>query len=596
MGKSVLSTFIILCALSASATTYRNITSGTPVWSDPNSWYINETSELATTSPAAGDTIYAFYNQATPDNPFKLYVDVDAAVARINTNYTAGSTAYQLNTLDAATATSLTIDAASADSNAILLSFSSGDNITSDEAFLGFDGIAGSQLKLTNSLNKDGAVNFRFSGMGKIPSRTISIGQNISVLADRNLYFYGALDGVVEGGGVYYNIAGSVLAKDGDTYKDIYLDGSTGGMTMAIASTATMTANNISIVGSKTNIVLDGQMNLQKNSDYTMSTGSLTINGNFNVGDNAFTFTGGNLTIGSNSAITASSVNIKGNVANSTFTVAEGVSFSPTVLSYSTKQTIYVEGTLTTTLAGSGRFANVNVGKNGVFNVTNRPDAVWTIFGGDWNINGKVVTNGFTSDSKIASGHMTVNEGALIVHDMGGMVLDGAQSVWSDIGPKAILTLNASNAFRKTEDGSQSSYFLDVFRGDVRIEVNVDNTFSRLGFSTVTNPEEASTLTLFIADGALFEVSNISGLTETNLASLVLENFDNNKFKVTNAGTIDFSKISSSDTVDGQQKWGNFRIENDFLVADLLVIPEPAEIAAIFGALALALAILRKRK
>ena len=190
MGKSVLSTFIILCALSASATTYRNITSGTPVWSDPNSWYINETSELATTPPAAGDTIYAFYNQATPDNPFKLYVDVDAAVARINTNYTAGSTAYQLNTLDAATATSLTIDAASADSNAILLSFSSGDNITSDEAFLGFDGIAGSQLKLTNSLNKDGAVNFRFSGMGKIPSRTISIGQNVSVLADKNLYFY----------------------------------------------------------------------------------------------------------------------------------------------------------------------------------------------------------------------------------------------------------------------------------------------------------------------------------------------------------------------------------------------------------------------
>ena len=191
---------------------------------------------------------------------------------------------------------------------------------------------------------------------------------------------------------------------------------------------------------------------------------------------------------------------------------------------------------------------------------------------------------------------MTVNEGALIVHDMGGMVLDGAQSVWSDIGPKAILTLNASNAFRKTEDGSQSSYFLDVFRGDVRIEVNVDNTFSRLGFSTVTNPEEASTLTLFIADGALFEVSNISGLTETNLASLVLENFDNNKFKVTNAGTIDFSKISSSDTVDGEQKWGNFRIENDFLVADLLVVPEPAEIAAIFGALALAIAFLRKRK
>lgn len=191
---------------------------------------------------------------------------------------------------------------------------------------------------------------------------------------------------------------------------------------------------------------------------------------------------------------------------------------------------------------------------------------------------------------------MTVNEGALIIHNSGGMNLDGSQSVWSEIGQKSILTLNASNAFRKTEDGSQSSYFLNVSRGEVRIEVNADNTFSRLGFSTIAKPEEAATLTLFIADGVLFEVSDISGLTETNLASMVIENFDNNKIKVTNPGTIDFSKISSSDTVDGEQKWGNFRIENDFLVADLLVVPEPAEIAAIFGALALAIAFLRKRK
>ena len=581
--------FAIFIPLSAHATTYRNITTGTPLWSDPNSWYINETSQIATTPPTAGDTIYAFYNSATPSNPFKLYVDIDATILRINTNYTAGSTVYQLNDLDGTTPTTLTIDGASSDSSSILLSFSSGDNITGNAALLGFDGIEGSQL---NSLNENGSVNFRFSGKGNVLSRTISIGQNVEVLADRDVYFYGALDGVVDGGGVYYNIGGSVEAKDGDTYKDIYLDGSTGGMTMTLASSATMTANNISIVGSKTNIVLDGQMNILKNSDYTMSTGSLTINGNLNVGSNAFNFSGGNLTIGSESAITAGSINIKANAANSTFTVAEGASFTPTTLIYNTKQTIYVNGTLNTTLSEGGML-NINVGQNGVYNVTNRSgSSQWTIFGGDWNVSGKIVTNGFNNDSKIASGHMTVNEGALIVHNSGGMNLDGYQSVWSDIGPKAILTLNASNAFRTTEGGSQSSYFLNVSRGNVRIEVNADNTFSRLGFSTITDAAQAATLTLFIADGVLFEVSDISGLKEENLASLVLENFDNNKIKVTNAGTIDFSKISSSDTVDGEQKWGNFRIENDFLVADLLV-PEPSEIAAI---LALVLAICRKRK
>ena len=109
--------FAIFIPLSAHATTYRNITTGTPLWSDPNSWYINETSQIATTPPTAGDTIYAFYNSATPSNPFKLYVDIDATILRINTNYTAGSTVYQLNDLDGTTPTTLTIDGASSDSS-----------------------------------------------------------------------------------------------------------------------------------------------------------------------------------------------------------------------------------------------------------------------------------------------------------------------------------------------------------------------------------------------------------------------------------------------------------------------------------------------
>lgn len=587
--------FAIFIPLSAHATTYRNITTGTPAWSDPNSWYINETSQVATTIPTAGDTIAAYYNQATPSNPFKFYVDIDATIAKINSNFTAGSTVFQLSNPDGTKATTLTIDAASSDSDAGIVNLLSGDNATSDEALLGFDGIEGSQLKLTNSLNENGSVSFNFSNKGKVLNRTISFGQNLQVLSDRNICFYGTNGGIIENGGVYYNVAGSIIAKDGDAYKDIYLDGSIGGVTMTVASTGSMTANNVSIKNSNANLIIDSQVNVMKASDYTMSTGSLTINGNLNVGSNAFNFSGGNLTIGSESAITAGSINIKANAANSTFTVAEGASFTPTTLIYNTKQTIYVNGTLNTTLSAGGML-NINVGQNGVYNVTNRSgSSQWTIFGGDWNVSGKVVTNGFNNDSKIASGHMTVNEGALIIHNSGGMNLDGYQSVWSDIGPKAILTLNASNAFRTTEGGSQSSYFLNVSRGNVRIEVNADNTFSRLGFSTITDAAQAATLTLFIADGVLFEVSDISGLKEENLASLILENFDNNKIKVTNAGTIDFSKISSSDTVDGEQKWGNFRIENDFLVADLLV-PEPSEIAAIFGALALVLAICRKRK
>ena len=415
------------------------------------------------------------YNQATPSAPLKIYVDIDATIAKVTSNYTAGSTIFQLCSPDGTNATTLTIDAASADSYADTVNLPCGDNATNDEALLGFGGIEGSILKLTNSQNQSGIVCFNFSNKGKVLNRTISFGQNLQVLSDRNICFYGTNGGIIENGGVYYNVEGSVLAKDGDTYKDVYLDGSVGGGTMTIASTGSITANNVSIRNSNATLIVDGQVNVMKASDYTMSTGSLTINGNLNVGSNAFIFSGGNLTIGSNSAITAGAVNIKANAANSTFTVSEGASFTPTTLLYSTKQAIYVNGSLNTTLS-DGSMININVGKNGVYNVTNRSgSATWTIFGGDWNVSGKVVTSGFNWDSKIASGHMTVNEGALIIHDTGGMNLDGSQSVWSEIGQKSILTLNASNAFRKTEDGSQSSYFLNVSRGEVRIEVNADN-------------------------------------------------------------------------------------------------------------------------
>lgn len=71
---------------------------------------------------------------------------------------------------------------------------------------------------------------------------------------------------------------------------------------------------------------------------------------------------------------------------------------------------------------------------------------------------------------------------------------------------------------------------------------------------------------------------------------LIFDGFRNGVIYIENPDSkIDYSLISS---LNGD--WVNFRIEDNYLVADY--IPEPAEFAALFGILALGLALCRKRK
>ena len=68
-------------------------------------------------------------------------------------------------------------------------------------------------------------------------------------------------------------------------------------------------------------------------------------------------------------------------------------------------------------------------------------------------------------------------------------------------------------------------------------------------------------------------------------------NFDNDKVKLTNdlLTAEDWTHVRA----DG---WENFRLENGYITADRIAVPEPAEWAMIFGAIALAFVAYRRRK
>lgn len=550
---------------------------------------VDKTSHKA--PPAPEDTFVVWYNSNPVDSPLQIYVDDTAEIQAIKTNNTRSCTTINLNPMYSDSGTSMTIDSNFADTtNSIYISWGAG--VTGAEGRLNFEGVKGSSLTLQNSANDSAALSLRLhANSNSMTSATLRFGENVDVIAKNNVEVKSAYSPAAAS---ILEVAGNFTLKNGDTYKNLSLvNVANGENSLIVEETGSIIANNLTL-NSYSTVDIAGKVTLMQNSNYSMTQGKLLISGNLDIGDNAFNFAGGELTIASSNAITAGQVNIQGSNAGSVFTVAESMTFAPTTLKFNTKQTINVNGTLNQTLTEGGMI-NVNIGKNGVYNVTNRDDASkWTIFGGKWVIDGTLITSGFTMDSKIASGEMIVNEGANIIQDCGSLMLDGYQYVWSEIGQKSILTLNASNVFKKSESNSQSNFHLHLNQGAITINVNADNRFGNLYFMNVTDPLKAIVLTLNVAEGVVLEFNSISGLQSDRTATLIIEDFHLNSIKVYSLeSSIDVSKISA-------EGWEDFDFVADatgggyWLTAT--ASPEPAAFAGIFGLLAMAYCLRVKSK
>ena len=168
----------------------------------------------------------------------------------------------------------------------------------------------------------------------------------------------------------------------------------------------------------------------------------------------------------------------------------------------------------------------------------------------------------------------------------------------------ARLKLYSSNVF-KSQYGGQETVYLNVALGNTYLDVYANQDFKSFRFeNTPTRPDEGDGI--FNCDLYFYIDPSVTSITFNSFANdtlwndttledicqkhLIFDGFRNGVIYIENQDSkIDFSLISS---LNGD--WVNFRIEDNYLVADY--IPEPAEFAALFGILALGLALCRKRK
>ncbi len=192
--------------------------------------------------------------------------------------------------------------------------------------------------------------------------------------------------------------------------------------------------------------------------------------------------------------------------------------------------------------------------------------------GANWQAAGKIFLN--------EGSHLTVNEGAKyiitaiestgLVDKAGRVILNGAT-----------LTLNTENAITNAK-GCAAALVSLVDSTESSVNVNAYQDFSAIFANQAV-------ISIYLADNVGFHVDTILGsqggvINIYNFQENMVTTSDTNLLRVENYVRL----------FDEQGVFlGNATLSNGYIT---LAIPEPAEWAAIFGALALALAVYRKRK
>lgn len=245
---------------------------------------------------------------------------------------------------------------------------------------------------------------------------------------------------------------------------------------------------------------------------------------------------------------------------------------------------------------------NFWIGANSAVNIAGNITA--TNLNSSFYLYGNTTTVTLQKGGTVSSGYLNLAYSTLIVDKdvaEGSWNLNSGNTVKLD-NKKARLVLHSSNVF-KSQYGGQETVYIGAALGDMYLDVYTNQDFKALRFSNnTTRPNEnvyTSDLYFYIdpsVTSITFETfANDTLWNDTTLEDicqkhLIFDGFRNGVIYIENPDSkIDFSLISS---LNGD--WTNFRIEDNYLVADY--IPEPAEFAALFGILALGLALCRKRK
>lgn len=242
------------------------------------------------------------------------------------------------------------------------------------------------------------------------------------------------------------------------------------------------------------------------------------------------------------------------------------------------------------------------IGSNSAVNIAGNITA--TNLNSSFYLYGNTTTVTLQKGGTVSSGYLNLAYSTLIVDKdvaEGSWNLNSGNTVKLD-NKKARLVLHSSNVF-KSQYGGQETVYIGAALGDMYLDVYTNQDFKALRFSNNTTRPNENVYTsdlYFYIDPSVTSITfktfandtlwNDTTLEDICQKHLIFDGFRNGVIYIENPDSkIDYSLISS---LNGD--WVNFRIEDNYLVADY--IPEPAEFAALFGILALGLALCRKRK
>lgn len=245
---------------------------------------------------------------------------------------------------------------------------------------------------------------------------------------------------------------------------------------------------------------------------------------------------------------------------------------------------------------------NFWIGSNSAVNIAGNITA--TNLNSSFYLYGNTTTVTLQKGGTVSSGYLNLAYSTLIVDKdvaEGSWNLNSGNTVKLD-NKKARLVLHSSNVF-KSQYGGQETVYIGAALGDMYLDVYTNQDFKALRFSNNTTRPNENVYTsdlYFYIDPSVTSITfktfandtlwNDTTLEDICQKHLIFDGFRNGVIYIENPDSkIDYSLISS---LNGD--WTNFRIEDNYLVADY--IPEPAEFAALFGILALGLALCRKRK
>ncbi len=260
-----------------------------------------------------------------------------------------------------------------------------------------------------------------------------------------------------------------------------------------------------------------------------------------------------------------------------TYTAEDGIT-------YRTRHFSFRVGNGTNASADADAKVVLNIGENGSIVQTCSNSSMINDFLGQVNVNSAENSLKFQSNIVLAS--------------KGKLTLNSTNAFATINASKEIIANQANTTFYISRHYNDSGVKNGTYSSDSDLVINADNDLGALAFGSNTK------LTLSIADDAVFTLGEITTQSGSNGEfTFILDNWHDNSFKIVDMALADLEKISFyEEVVDGEtvslSKLDVKFVETSLGSGDYWVnaVPEPAEWAIIFGAIALGFVAYRRRK